>query len=69
MEMFHCGSVGFCTQLITLQFVQIWLSTPGTIFRWMQSPDKVEVKGDFMLTGLRNPKTASDPAASGFYMQ
>lgn len=35
----------------------------------IRSADKVEVKGDFILTGLRHLKTVNDPASSSFSTQ
>lgn len=35
----------------------------------IRSADKVEVKGDFILTGLGHLKTVNYPASSGFSMQ
>lgn len=35
----------------------------------LRSADKVEVKGDFILTGFRHLKTVNNPASSRFPMQ
>lgn len=35
----------------------------------IRSPEKVEVKGDLVLTGIGHLKTVNDPASSGFSMQ